>query len=170
MGKRRVNMRKNKAVINRDKTRKGLVMKEKAVLVDIDGTLVNVTPNWSADRDAEWVEETMNAVGYKFAVAMVKKYKKMGYKIVIVTARGRSCKENTVKKLKEIGVYEFVDVMMHRTKAYENTRSAVWKKAAIRMLKQRYDFVFAMEDEEGNMEVMRKNGMIVIDAKIWWKK
>jgi FMN phosphatase YigB (HAD superfamily) len=145
-------------------------MKKKAVLVDIDGTLVNITPNWSADRDAEWIEETMNAVGYKFAVAMVKKYKEMGYEIVIVTARGRSCKENTVKKLKEIGVYEFVDVMMHRTKAYENTRSAVWKKAAIRMLKQRYDFVFAMEDEEGNMEVMRKNGMIVIDAKIWWKK
>lgn len=148
---------------------KGGMMKEKAVLVDIDGTLVSITENWSADRDAEWVEETMNAIGYKFAVAMVKKYKEMGYKIVIVTARGQSCKENTVKKLKEIGVYEFVDVMMHRTKAFENTRSAVWKRAAIKMLKQKYDFVFAMEDEEGNMKVMRRHGIEVVDAKIWWK-
>lgn len=149
--------------------RKGVVMKQKAVLVDIDGTLVSVTENWSAERDLEWVEETMNAVGYKFAVALVKKYKKMGYKIVIVTARGQSCKENTVKKLKEIGVYEFVDVMMHRTGKYENTRSAVWKRAAIKMLKQRYDFVFSLEDEDGNMKVMRRHGMIVVDAKIWWK-
>ena len=143
----------------RVKRTKGGVMKEKAVLVDIDGTLVSVTENWSAERDLEWVEETMNAVGYKFAVELVKKYKKMGYKIVIVTARGQSCKENTVKKLKEIGVYEFVDVMMHRTRKYENTRSAVWKDAAIKMLKQRYDFVFSLEDEEGNQKVMRRHGL-----------
>lgn len=148
---------------------KGGKMKEKAVLVDIDGTLVSITENWSAERDLEWVEETMNAVGYKFAVELVKKYKKMGYKIVIVTARGQSCKENTVKKLKEIGVYEFVDVMMLRTEKMVAVRSAVWKDAAIRMLKQRYDFVFAIEDEAGNMEVMKKHGMIVIDAKVWWK-
>lgn len=148
---------------------KGGMMKEKAVLVDIDGTLVSITPNWSAERDLEWVEDTLNAVGYKFAVELVKKYKKMGYKIVIVTARGQSCKENTVKKLKEIGVYEFVDVMMHRTGKYENTRSAVWKRAAIRMLKQKYNFVFALEDEDGNMKVMRRHGMEIVDARIWWK-
>lgn len=144
-------------------------MKEKAVLVDIDGTLVSITPNWSAERNLEWVEDTLNADGFKFAVQLVKKYKKMGYKIVIVTARGQSCKENTVKKLKEIGVYEFVDVMMHRTNKYENTRSAVWKRAAIKMLKQRYDFVYALEDEDGNMEVMRRHGMEIVDARMWWK-
>jgi len=143
-------------------------MKEKAILVDIDGTLVSITENWSAERNSEWVEETMNAVGYKFAVALVKKYSEMGYKIVIVTARGQSCYENTVRKLKEIGVYKYIDVMMHRTDKYENTRSAVWKRAAIKMLKHRYDFVYSLEDEEGNQEVMRDYGMIVIDAKVWW--
>lgn len=144
-------------------------MKEKAVLVDIDGTLVSVTPNWSAERDLQWVEDTLNAVGYMFAIQLVKKYKKMGYKIVIVTARGQSCKENTVKKLKEIGVYEFVDAMMHRTSKYEGTRSAVWKRAAIKMLKQRYDFVYALEDEDANMKVMRRHGMEIVDARMWWK-
>ena len=143
-------------------------MKQKAVLVDIDGTLVKITPNWSMERDAEWVEDTLNAEGYGFAVSMVKKYKKMGYKIVIVTARGQSCKNNTVKKLEEIGVYQLVDVMMHRTRKYEGTRSAVWKDAAIKMLKHRYDFVYAMEDEEGNARVMEKHGMVVVDAKVWW--
>jgi len=148
--------------------RKGVIMKEKAVLVDIDGTLVSITENWSAERDSEWVEETMNAVGYKFAVALVKKYSEMGYKIVIVTARGQSCYENTVRKLNEIGVYEYVDVMMHRADKYVSARSVVWKRAAIKMLKQKYDFVFALEDEESNQRVMRNHGMIVIDAKVWW--
>ena len=147
--------------------KKEIIMKEKAVLVDIDGTLVSITENWSAERDLEWVEDTLNAKGYGFAVSMVKKYKKMGYKIVIVTARGQSCKENTVKKLKEIGVYEFVDLMMHRTRKYENTKSAVWKDAAIKMLNHRYDSVYAMEDEEGNAEMMKSHGIIVVDAKVW---
>lgn len=146
---------------------KGGIMKEKAVLVDIDGTLVEITPNWTKERDDIWVEETMNAVAYKFAVELVKKYKKMGYKIVIVTARGQSCKVNTVKKLKEIGVYELVDTMMHRVSSYENTKNAVWKKAAIKMLRQRYNFVYALEDEDANMEVMQQQGMTIVDARIW---
>ena len=149
-------------------TTKGGVMKEKAVLVDIDGTLVSVTENWSAEKDLEWVEETMNAVGYKFAVALVKKYKKMGYKIVVVTARGQSCKVNTVKKLKEIGVYELVDVMMHRTTKYEGVKSSDWKNAAIKMLKYKYDFVYALEDENANMDVLRRHGMVIVNARIWW--
>lgn len=147
--------------------KKEAIMKEKAVLVDIDGTLVSITENWSAERDAEWVEDTLNAKGYGFAVSMVKKYKRMGYKIVIVTARGQSCKNNTVKKLEEIGVLGYVDVMMHRTRKYEGTRSAVWKDAAIKMLNHRYDFVYAMEDEEGNAEMMKSHGIIVVDAKVW---
>jgi len=148
--------------------KKEVIMKEKAVLVDIDGTLVSITENWNAERDAEWVEETMNAVAYKFAVALVKKYSEMGYKIVIVTARGQSCYENTVAKLQEIGISEYVDVMMHRTHKYEGAKSVVWKEAVIKMLKHRYDFMFALEDEESNQKVMRNHGMVVIDAKIWW--
>ena len=57
--------------------KKEIIMKEKAVLVDIDGTLVSITENWSAERDLEWVEDTLNAKGYGFAVSMVKKYKKL---------------------------------------------------------------------------------------------
>ncbi len=142
-------------------------MKEKAVLVDIDGTLVSITENWSAERDAEWVEETLNAVGYKFAIELVKKYKKMGYKIVVVTARGKSCKKNTIKKLEEIGVLELVDALMLRTTKYEGAKSFVWKKAAIKMLSHQYDFVYAIEDEDANAEVMKNHGIIVVDAKVW---
>lgn len=143
-------------------------MKKKAVLVDIDGTLVKVTPNWSMDRNSDWEEETLGAVGYGFAIAMVKKYKDMGYEIVIVTARGSSCYNNTVKKLREIGVYEHVSVLMHRSRKYEGVRSAVWKDAAIKMLKSKYDFVYAMEDEEPNAKMMESHGMVVVDAKVWW--
>lgn len=126
-----------------------------------------ITPNWTKERDDIWVEETMNAMEYKFAVEMVKRYKKMGYKIVIAAARGQSCKENTVKKLKEIEVRELVDTMLHRTGKYENARSAVWKKAVIKMLKQKYAFMLALEDEDGNTKVMRRHGMTVVDARIW---
>lgn len=147
--------------------KKEVIMKEKAVLVDIDGTLVSITENWNAERDAEWVEETLEAVKYNFAVQLVKKYSELGYKIVIVTARGKSCYENTVAKLQEIGVYEHVDVIMHRTHKYEGAKSVVWKEAAIKMLKDRYDFVYAMEDEDANAEVMKSHGIIVVDAKVW---
>ena len=58
-------------------------MKKKAVLVDIDGTLVTVTDNWTQERDLEWVEETMKAEKLEGGVALLKALHLKGYQLDI---------------------------------------------------------------------------------------
>ncbi len=140
----------------------------KAVLVDIDGTIVTATPNWSTERNSEWEMETVNASALDGGIELLKKFKEEGYVLVFLTARGQGCKKYTVKKLKEIGVWGMVDSMWHRPMRYENVSSSVYKEAMIKMLMKKWDFEWAMDDEDKNLVVMEKMGMKVIDAKVWW--
>jgi hydroxymethylpyrimidine pyrophosphatase-like HAD family hydrolase len=143
------------------------IMKKKAVLVDIDGTLVKITENWSMDRDLEWVEETKKAVGYKVAVELVKRFKEQGYVIIVVTARGQSCYGATKMKFEELGINKLVDVMIHRPEKLINAKSSVYKNEMIKFLKKYYEIVFSMEDEKGNQAMMKKHGIEIIDATMW---
>lgn len=143
-------------------------MKPKAVLVDIDGTLVTVTPNWSMERDDQWVQETLQAEPLDGGIAMLKAFKLMGYTLVFVTARGQSCKANTWKKFREIGIDDMVDSMWHRPNKWNGISSRKYKEHMIKMLLNKYDLQWAMEDEEPNQEMMKSLGLNVIDAKRWW--
>ena len=143
-------------------------MKPKAVLVDIDGTLVSVTPNWSMERDDQWVQETLQAEPLDGGIAMLKAFKLMGYTLVFVTARGQSCKANTWKKFREIGIDDMVDSMWHRPNKWNGISSRKYKEHMITMLLYKYDLQWAMEDEEPNQEMMKELGLNVIDARVWW--
>jgi hypothetical protein len=169
---------------------------KKLVLVDVDGTLVMKT---SANGDEFegvmpfgeeywelWNKSTIKAKGLIGGVEMVKRLKKEGYTIVVVTVRGASARGVTVKKLKEIGVYDLVDHMYFRPlvcerwywKKEENVGKNDWRSGQkwgsdqvkdylIPIIERKLDgkFVVALEDE--NHETMRKHGMIVVDAAIW---
>jgi predicted secreted acid phosphatase len=160
--------------------------KKKAVLVDIDGTLVTLTDfDYSVfdKRDDETVEDkevrvdeylkmwdknTLNASAYDGGIDMLKKFKEEGYVLVFLTARGQGCRKYTKMKLKEIGVLDMVDSMWHRPLRWESVSSSIYKEAMIKMLQKKWDFEYAMDDEEKNLVVMEKMGMKVIDARAWW--
>jgi ribonucleotide monophosphatase NagD (HAD superfamily) len=143
--------------------------KKKAVLVDIDGTLVTVTDNWSQERDLEWVQETMKAEKLEGGVALLTALHLMGYQLVFLTARGQTCKTNTWRKFREMGIDHMVDSIWHRPVAWNGVSSSVYKDWMIGRLKKKFNLQFAMEDEEKNQEVMRAHGLVVFDAKKWWK-
>ena len=143
-------------------------MKQKAVLVDIDGTLVGVTPNWSMERDDQWVQETLNAEGLDGGIAMLKAFKLMGYELVFVTARGQNCRANTWKKLRQLEIDDLVDSIWHRPNKWNGISSRKYKEHMIKMLLNKYDLRWAMEDEEANQEMMKELGLNVIDARVWW--
>ena len=142
--------------------------KKKAVLVDIDGTLVTITPDWSMERDLEWVEDTLKAKGLDGGIDLLRSFHLMGYQLVFLTARGQTCKKNTWKKLRELGIDHMVDSIWHRPTALNGVSSSVYKDQMIKKLKKKFNLVFAMEDEEKNQEVMRNHGLVVIDARKWW--
>jgi FMN phosphatase YigB (HAD superfamily) len=142
--------------------------KPKAVLVDIDGTLVTITNNWSMDRDSDWIQETLKAQGLDGGIALLRAFKLMGYQLVFLTARGQACKSNTWKKLRELGIDDMVDSMWHRPNKWNGVPSDKYKDYMIAKLNTKFNLCFAMEDEEKNQEVMKNHGLTVIDAKKWW--
>lgn len=160
--------------------------KKKAVLVDIDGTLVTLTDfdyGVFAKRDDEteeekevrvveylkfWDKDTLNAKAIVGGVEQLVMFKNMGYELVFLTARGQGCRKYTEMKLKQIGVWEYVDSIWHRPLRWEGKKSSLYKEAMIKMLAKKWDFEWAMDDEDANLEMMERMGMEVIDAKVWW--
>lgn len=150
----------------------------KAILVDVDGTLVSVTDfDYSVfDKGSEavseylkvWDKSTLDASVYSEGVRIVKEFKAMGYTIVVLTARGVSCKKYTMKKFKEMGIDGVVDSVWHRPLAWEGKSSAAYKEHMIKKLSKKFNFHFAMEDEDKNIAVMTAAGIRVLDAKTWW--
>ena len=159
---------KKEKEMSKKKEKEMEMKKKKAVLVDIDGTLVTITPDWSMERDLEWVEDTLKAEGLAGGIALLKAFKMMGYELVFLTARGQSCKKNTWKKLRELKIDHLVDSIWHRPTALNGVSSSIYKDQMIKKLKKKFDLQFAMEDEEKNQEVMRAHGLVVIDARKWW--
>jgi len=162
-------------------------MKKRAVLVDIDGTLVTLTPfdygvfslrENETEEDKElriaqyldfWDADTMNAEVLHEGVRVLRAFKEQGYTLVFLTARGHGCKRYTKKNFQEIGISDLVDSMWHRPVRWEGKKSSLYKQAMINMLMKKYDFEWAMDDEDANLEMMASFGMCVIDAKGWWK-
>lgn len=160
--------------------------KKKAVLVDIDGTLVTLTDfdygvfNKKDDETEEekevrvveylkfWDKDTLNARAIDGGVEQLRMFKENGYALVFLTARGQGCRKYTEMKLKEIGVWEMVDSIWHRPLRWEGKKSSIYKEAMIKMLAKKWDFEWAMDDESANLEMMERMGMKTIDARNWW--
>ncbi len=137
--------------------------------VDLDGTIFEITPNWSMERNSEWEKETLNAKPLAGGVARLRILKEMGFTVVVLTARGQGCRKYTTQKLKAHGLWDLVDHIYHRPKAYEGVKSSVYKAAMIAKLQKKFRFLASLEDEEPNLQVMRQAGIpIVLDAKTWW--
>ena len=146
----------------------------KVVLVDMDGTLVTITPSNKdtfANQDSidVWDKNTMNALPYKDGIDLVHALYSMGYIIMMITARSASCRPYTIAKLKDMGVYDMFTHVWHRHTRYNGMPSGVVKAAMIKRAVRQYgyDFTYAIEDE--NHAIMVDHGMHVIDANVWNK-
>ena len=167
------------------------------ILVDIDGTLVFKTNvDKEGDKDFQgivgfgkdfwdvWNEKTIHAKKLVIGVEVVKELKRRGYTIVCVTVRGSSGRGVTVKKLKEIGVWGYVDGLWMRplvcekwyweeevNKNRKDSRngkkwgSSQTKDYLVGIIERRYKkkFIGALEDE--NFDMLERRGIEYIAAQ-----
>lgn len=143
-------------------------MKEKAVIVDIDGTLFEEVPGWTMETDAWWVEQTLKMPKLDVGIELVKLFKENGFKLVFLTARGQSCKKNTWIKFKEAGIDDLVDLMLHRPVRWNGKPPVEYKKFMMKRIMSKYEVVYAMDDSDKNIEMFKGFGIKVFDAKKWW--
>lgn len=143
-------------------------MKQRAVIVDIDGTLFEEVPGWTKETDAWWVEETLKMRELEVGIGLIKVFKEMGFRLVFLTARGQSCKKNTWIRFKEAGIDTLVDSMWHRPIRWNELPPVEYKRLMMRRIMNKYDVVFAMDDSDKNLAMFKEFGIKVFDAKKWW--
>lgn len=143
---------------------------KKAVIVDVDLTLVGETIYDMAlarnvEYNAMWHVETLKAEKLEVGVEMVKILHKMGFALVVMTARDEPGRKELKMKLRELGILHMFDKIMMRDSQDNGLPSSYVKGKMIDTCRGKYKFLFAMDD--ANHELYRERGIKIMDANNW---
>lgn len=130
---------------------------KKAVLIDIDNTLVNASVVFKKVLD-KIKEEQFNyfydhvhdCTEIKWCVDLVKLLA-IRYDLVFLTGRNAVCREATEKQLKDLGFKDYELVMRYAGDSI--TKDEDMKRMLLKDLLKRYEFVLAIDDREQNCKV-----------------
>lgn len=150
-------------------------MKEKAIVVDIDGVLLDVSllykqiENLGLEGQAKWNFFHENANNPKYAVKvdkffnLVNMYVQAGYKIIVLTSRRDLIGKSTLHYLLNGNVkLDNLTEMVLRPANKEGTPSYLYKKEEIQKLHKRYDIELILDDEYANCAIFRQLGFTVL--------
>lgn len=150
-------------------------MKEKAIVVDIDGVLLDVSllykqiENLGLEGQAKWNFFHENANNPKYAVKvdkffnLVNMYVQAGYKIIVLTSRRDLIGKSTLHYLLNGDVkLDNLTEMVLRPIDKEGTPSYLYKKEEIQKLHKRYDIELILDDEYANCAIFRQLGFTVL--------
>lgn len=150
-------------------------MEEKAIVVDIDGVLLDVSllykqiENLGLEGQAKWNFFHENANNPKYAVKvdkffnLVNMYVQAGYKIIVLTSRRDLIGKSTLHYLLNGDVkLDNLTEMVLRPANKEGTPSYLYKKEEIQKLHKRYDIELIIDDEYANCAIFRQLGFTVL--------
>lgn len=150
-------------------------MKEKAIVVDIDGVLLDVSllykeiENLGLEGQSKWNFFHENANNPKYAVKvdkffnLVNMYAQAGYKIIVLTSRRDLIGKSTLHYLLNGDVkLDNLTEMVLRTANKEGTPSYLYKKEEIQKLHKRYNIELILDDEYANCAIFRQLGFTVL--------
>ena len=140
---------------------------QKAILVDIDGTLADVehrvhhvqakTKDWKAFNDG-MIHDELN----HWCADLIKAMKKEAYKIVFITGRGESYREPTVDWMNKNKI-EYDELFM-RPKADRREDFEVKKELYENSIKEQYKVLFVVEDRASVVKMWRELGLVCLQC------
>ena len=148
----------------------GKVVMKKAIIVDVDLTLVGDTP-FDMDRChdfsylKEWHGETLKAEKLEIGVKFVKFLHAGGFDLVIMTARDVTGRQELMMKLKELGIHRLFAEILMRESIDNGKPSEYVKGKMIDAVAGKYNFLFAMDD--AHHALYNKRGIKVLNANNW---
>lgn len=147
-------------------------MKKKAVIADVDLTLVGDThfdfsQAYNLEYLRSWHVRTLTAKKLTLGVDLVRYFHATGFKLVVMTARDTQGMYELKRKLVELEIYHMFDHIMMRTMNELGLSSSIVKARMIDQLAHKYNFMFAMDD--ANHDMYRERGIKIFDANNWNK-
>lgn len=150
-------------------------MKEKAIVVDIDGVLLDVSllykqiENLGLEGQAKWNFFHENANNPKYAVKvdkffnLVNMYVQAGYKIIVLTSRRDLIAKSTLHYLLNGTIkLDNITELVFRPADKEGVFSYIYKKEEILKLQKRYSIELIIDDEQSNCAIFRQLGFNVL--------
>lgn len=140
---------------------------QKAILVDIDGTLADVehrvhhvqsdTKNWKAFNDG-MVHDELNL----WCADLIKAMKKEGYKTVFITGRGESYREHTIEWMKKHNIE--MDELFMRPASDRREDFEVKRELYEERIKSLYKVLFVVEDRASVVKMWREIGLVCLQC------
>ena len=120
-------------------------MKTKAIICDLDGTLV-CNPNWNGDFEQFY---TILEEGYpiEWCKTLLESLAKNNIKIIFLTARDEKCREQTINQLNSW--FDF-DYELYMRKNKDTTIDYLMKEEFLKEILERYDVLFTIDDNPIN--------------------
>lgn len=126
------------------------VTKPKAVLVDVDGTLMSISPERGPFDWSKVLLDTPNQP----VVETVKALKAYGYKIIIMSGRDSAAREDTILSINDAGV-EYDELYMRA--AGDQRKDWIIKLELFnKYVRENYNIVFALDDRDQVVDFYRK--------------
>lgn len=140
------------------------------IVVDLDGTLANIQhrlhflrtepPNWDA-----FYEACDKDLPKPWCVELIKSMKAAGYRVILVSARTNKVLEKTRQWLKEIGLFDLVELTLVRD-GKDNTPDQILKKSWLDAFGKE-QILFVVDDRQRVVDMWRENGLTCLQCDKW---
>lgn len=142
---------------------------QKAILVDIDGTLANVDHrvHYVQSKNKNWKafsEEMVNDKINPWCETLIKAMAAKDYKILFITGRGESYRDHTVEWLKKHKV-EYDDLFM-RAASDHREDSEIKLELYKKNIEPKYNALFVIEDRASVVKMWRENGLVCLQCDV----
>lgn len=126
-------------------------MKTKAIICDLDGTLI-ANPNWDGDF-VTFYEILDQGYMLNWCYYILKGLVLQGIEIIFLTARDEKCRDFTISQLKEWLDFPFKLYMRRRG---DLTIDHEMKEKFLKEILEKYDVLFSIDDNFANCTMFKK--------------
>ena len=150
-------------------------MKSKAIVIDIDGVLLDVSKLYKKIEELQlqgqdkWDFFHKNANNAEYVIkleeffTLANLYNKAGYKIIILTSRRDLIAKSTLHYLLNGTIkLDNITELVFRPANKEGVFSYIYKKEEILKLQKRYSIELIIDDEQSNCAIFRQLGFNVL--------
>jgi len=143
--------------------KKESVMKSKAIIVDIDGTLANVQEYLGDLQDHQnerqldkFIDEVADAPPYLWCLNMINLYHKNDYQIIFVTARNTKYKIQTEEWLNKTLPKDIIYLLYMRERGDLRDDPICKKEIYYKNIEPEFDIEFALDDRPSVIQMWRE--------------
>lgn len=149
-------------------------MREKAVICDIDGVILDSSQVFKEIEeqgltgDAKWEYFDRHANGLhvypeKRMIEIIHNFYEKGYKIIFLTARSARIRGKTTSRL--FVEFDFFDCPLEEFDMYmrpegDYSPSAEVKEKYLKLIKEKYDILCAFDDDDSNCAMFERNNIL----------